>query len=320
MQNWRRFWIRYWRNNIGGISCIFSRKNHYKGKYQTILKYRQKESIQYATLTARFLVFTLHEFNMKHSPLMLLLCLSTTMWAQQTKRTTISGKIVNSTSNEVKLVHFNSWDWENVPPVNLDPNGCFRFVLQLEKGRQLQIENSDNGWDFFFSAGDSVFLTLHPDQDDASIEASGKGANHCLWFAENAKWSAMLKPISKELLPAAAALKVDSAFRARRVHFENYCLQHQEVSEDFKLYYRLEYRYKPYRNKQRLPFTYAMNHKIDEADVPIPADMFAYFDTATINVDKYFISVNYQYFVIDVVRHTYENLLKRSNEQKTFLK
>ncbi len=250
---------------------------------------------------------------MKHLFILCVSFLSFALLAQKPQHTIISGKILNNTTTEVNLVHFNQWEWEDIM-VQLDKNGLFRFDLLLTEGAQFRIENSENSWDMYYEAGDSVFLTLRVGYEDSLIQASGKGAAQCLWIAENFKWGAKLRKSNSDALPAESALFIDSVYKARLVFLEKYSLLHPEVSEGFKLYYRLEYRYRAYNRKQMLAFAYAANHKIEVDSVPVPKNMFDYMDTIAINVDKYWISDTYQDMVRSVVYHHYRNICEKAKQ------
>ncbi len=252
--------------------------------------------------------------NMKHVSFILLSLLCFAVMAQPLKHTIISGKILSPTSKDVELVHFNQWEWAEIPPIQLDDKGFFRFDLQLDEGKQFRIENSDNSWDLFYDAGDSVFLTLQVGKEDSTIQASGRGAAHCLWIVENERLTPKLPKASPDLLPVEAAKVIEETYKQRLAVFEKYCLQHPEVSENFKLYYRLEYRYRPYQRKQMLQFIYATNHKMEYDSVPLPKDFLGYMDTIAINIDKYWISDSYQDEVRNVVMQTYYNLVKRAKQ------
>lgn len=260
----------------------------------------------------RFILFT-HQ-NMKHVSFILLSLLCFAVMAQPLKHTIISGKILSPTSKEVELIHFNQWEWAEIPPIQLDEKGFFRFDLQLDEGKQFRIKNSNNAWDLFYDAGDSVFLTLRVGEEDSTIQASGRGAAHCLWIAENDRLTPKLPKMSPDLLPVEAAKIIDETYKQRLATFEKYCLKHPEVNENFKLYYRLEYRYRPYQRKQMLQFMYATNHKMEYDSVPMPPNFLAYMDTIAINIDKYWISDSYQDEIRNVVTHTYYKLIEKAKQ------
>ena len=120
--------------------------------------------------------------------------------------------------------------------------------------------------------------------------------------------------MSPNLLPVEAAKIIDEIYKKRLATFEKYCLQHPEVSENFKLYHRLEYRYSPYQRKQMLQFMYATNHKMEYDSVPMPPNFLAYMDTIAINIDKYWISDAYQDEMRNVITHTYYKLIERAKQ------
>ncbi|MFN0202458.1 MAG: TlpA family protein disulfide reductase [Bacteroidia bacterium] len=223
------------------------------------------------------------------------------------QRTVLSGKVINPRDTVVRLLYFNPFEGTDTLS-KLNRKQEFKLVLDLANPIYLRIKHANKYTDFFVSPKDSVYMTFDPRDMEGSFTVNGTNTAHYLYWKASTIFNKSYKKPSFDLTPEEDAKFTAELYQSKLAFLKKYQAENPKVSKAFVRFWELEYQYRPLNVKLIYPEVYAMNHKMDQADVNLPENYYAFLDTAIINKNQDWISFEYKNFLERVVMFNYHRL------------